>query len=182
MKSESTVMFQKSALLMLTFSLMLVVSCQKDSTHTVTSSEPDPVPVDSTILGFSIVTVDSTTLDMRSLAGKVVVINLWDTWCGPCTREIPHLDSLQTTYRDSGLVVVGIALAQNGRSEVAQYVTEHSMNYIVGYWVEEQMPRQIPRPSGIPTTYVMGRDCTVESTTVGYHDYAYWQGQIRPLL
>ena len=59
--------------------------------------------------------------------GKIIVLNLWATWCGPCREEIPIMVKLQQKYRDQGVVFVGLAMDQQG--PVEKYAKEMGINY-----------------------------------------------------
>ena len=67
------------------------------------------------------------TITLAALRGKVVVLNLWATWCAPCRREIPLLKSLSGEWRDRGVEVVGVAVDQPDK--VAAYAVDLKIPY-----------------------------------------------------
>ena len=82
------------------------------------SREEKPAPV------LKLKDLDGKDVSLSDLKGKVVFINFWATWCGPCQDEIPTLIDLQTQYASKGFTVVGIAMDEEGKSVVAPFVTK----------------------------------------------------------
>lgn len=74
-------------------------------------------------------------LTLESLKGKVVLIDFWGVWCGPCRRAIPHLKELYETHKDDGLVVIGVHTTRVSE-KMADYVTEEEIPYPVAADVE----------------------------------------------
>src|SRR6516162_2122882 len=68
--------------------------------------------------------LDGKQLSLSDLRGKVVFVNFWATWCGPCQDEIPSLIELQNKYASKGFTVVGIAMDEGGKSVVAPFVAK----------------------------------------------------------
>lgn len=81
-------------------------------------------------------TFDGKPFDIKDLKGKVVLIDFWATWCGPCRAEHPNIEKNYEKYHDKGFEVVGISLDQN-REALEEYLEEHKMPWIVLHEEEE---------------------------------------------
>lgn len=105
---------------------LLLMSCQggRDEGGGVAIGERAP--------GFSLKALDGSTVASRSLAGNVVVLNFWATWCGPCVKEIPDLRQVAAS---SGAKVVGIALDEDGAKSVKPFVERHGLHQTANYTV-----------------------------------------------
>ncbi len=99
---------------------LILTACGGDAGMPARLEIGDPLPE------FSLPALDGSEVESGSLAGKVVVLNFWATWCQPCLKEIPELKALAA---DDRLEVVGIALDQEGESAVRPFTEEHGMDY-----------------------------------------------------
>jgi thiol-disulfide isomerase/thioredoxin len=80
---------------------------------------------------------DGKALDLASLKGKVVVLDFWGTWCGPCRAAMPHLKELYAKHKEDGLVVIGVHTTNQG-DEMPDYVKEESLPWPVAVDVEKK--------------------------------------------
>jgi thiol-disulfide isomerase/thioredoxin len=103
--------------------------------------------------------------DQKTLAGKVVLVDFWATWCGPCVAEIPNVLEQYEKYHDAGFEVVGISLDQD-REALEKFVTEQKVPWPILFEEPEGDAWQHPMAtfygiSGIPTVVLIGRDGNV---------------------
>jgi len=104
---------------------------------------------------FTLTDLQGKEWTLKSLKGKVVLVNFWATWCPPCRKEIPDLDALYTRFQDSGFVILGISDEEDGK--VRPFATEQKITYPIlldpGRKVTESF-----RVGGIPKSFIYDRD------------------------
>ena len=114
-------------------------------------------------------------LKKKDFAGKVVIIDVWGTWCRPCQMEIPHFVRLQKKYRDKGLRVIGLTWERkNPNDGLRQNLKRFAENFEINYPCV--MPSgttidSIPGLDGFPTTFFIDRNGMVRDVAKGYHPY-----------
>ena len=116
---------------------------------------------------FALADLDENIVTLADFEDKVVIIDLWATWCPPCREEIPFLVDLYEEHRDAGLVVVGIGLDQGGATALRPFVEENSVSYPI--LVGDRAVSRAYGASSIPTTYIIGRDGRIVARHVGFH-------------
>jgi len=103
--------------------------------------------------------LDGGAFDQKSLAGKVVLVDFWATWCGPCVAEIPNVVAQYEKYHDKGFEVIGISLDEE-KDKVDAFVAEHNIPWPILYagkgW--QDPVAQFYGISGIPQMILIGRD------------------------
>jgi len=106
--------------------------------------------------------LDGTPFDQAKLAGKVVLVDFWATWCGPCVAEIPNMLAQYEKYHDKGFEVVGISLDED-REDVEKFVAENKIPWPILFagkgW--QDPVAQFYGISGIPQLVLIGRDGNV---------------------
>lgn len=118
-----------------------------------------------TITPFALKTLDGKTLASEDWKGKVVLVNFWATWCGPCRAEIPDLVDLQNKYRDQ-LVIVGISEDEGPVDGVRKFAEQYMVNYPIAMTTDEVNDR-FPGITALPTTYFLDRDGQIVQKHVG---------------
>lgn len=103
--------------------------------------------------------VDGKAFQLADYKGKVVVLDLWATWCGPCRIEIPHLNSIKNQYGAKGVEVIGLTNEDpdTDSQKVRDFAREMKINYKLG-WATPTLWVALGRAQSIPQTYVIGRD------------------------
>lgn len=115
-------------------------------------------------------TLDGKTQKLADYSGKVVIVDLWATWCGPCRQEIPHLVEMAKTYKSKGVEIIGLTNENPTTDEqkVKDFSREFKINYAVG-WADPQMQVGLMNGrNGIPQTIIIGRDGKVKKHFVGF--------------
>ena len=114
--------------------------------------------------------LDNKPFRLSDYAGKVVVVDLWATWCGPCRVEIPHLNDLSKEYKDRGVEVIGLTIEnpQTAAQAVRDFANEFQINYKIG-WAERNLALALMNGHDrIPQTFVITRDGRVLKHFVGF--------------
>jgi thiol-disulfide isomerase/thioredoxin len=115
-------------------------------------------------------------IDLAASKGKIVLIDFWATWCPPCRKDGPALETLYRKYRDRDLMIVGISVGEDRRS-VEKYLAAHPHSFPVALTTENDTPRPY-RPAVIPTYIVINRDGTVATAVEGDQGFS----ELRELL
>lgn len=102
--------------------------------------------------------------------GKILLLDFWATYCGPCIQGIPHLKELQAKYKDKGLVVVGLNVGgEEDRPQIPAFVEKLKIDYILGYPQDELVGLLFDGRTEIPQTFIVDRDGKVIRNFIGYN-------------
>src|SRR5581483_7058882 len=140
----------------------LVLSCSRttasNSAHTQESiqsaktlKDRKPAP------DFTLTDAGGQYVKLSDYRGKVVLLNFWATWCGPCTLEIPWFEQFEQQYKSKGFEVLGVSMDEDGWSAVKPYMTEHKLNYriLLG---DDSVSQLYGGLDALPTTFIIDRD------------------------
>jgi len=93
--------------------------------------------------------------------GRVILVNLWATWCGPCREEMPELVKMQEKYRDKKFEIVGLDVDPEPEAQVKKFVEKMGLNYKIG-WAERDLVAEFIRlgggKQGIPQSFLINRE------------------------
>lgn len=109
---------------------------------------------------FSLLDKEGNEISLSSLRGKVVFLNFWASWCGPCKMEMPHMQKVYEEYKDKDVVILAVnitASEKNGIEGVNNFLKENKYTFPVLYDKDGSVSEKY-RISAIPTTYIINRD------------------------
>ena len=124
-----------------------------------------PPPVGSRLSLPELTLLDGQTLRPADLAGQVVVLYWWASWCPFCAVQSPHVDQLARAHAARGLRVVGLSIDKTAQEAAAHLARK---GYVfASTWVSPALARVLPKPKGLPVTVVIGRDGRVVMSEAG---------------
>jgi thiol-disulfide isomerase/thioredoxin len=122
----------------------------------------------------SLESLDGGNFRLEDKKGKVVLINLWGIWCGPCIKEMPHLIELQDKYRDKGFEVLGLNvgdedLEKESAENIKVFAEKMKLNYELG-WAEDSFYKgllDVSKFPGVPQSFLLDREGKLDDIFVG---------------
>ena len=117
---------------------------------------------------------------LEDFKGKVVVINFWATWCAPCLREMPALESLYQKYKNDGVQVVGIVVVSN-KNDIAAKLKKTGITYPILLGSKKTIAAYGNFYS-IPQTFIIGRDGKILKQLAGSNTYSTLEKEIKAVL
>ncbi|MFM8224171.1 MAG: TlpA family protein disulfide reductase, partial [Planctomycetaceae bacterium] len=135
---------------------------------------------------FELDDIGGNKISKATYAGKVMIVDIWGTWCPPCRAEIPHFVELDKKYREKGLQIVGLNREQTEDADEAKaLITKFNESQGVTYpcaLITEEIMGQVPEFQGFPTTLFIDRKGTVRLKVVGARGPEFLEGVVEALL
>ena len=141
-------------------------------------SPPAVVSLPSDVREVKLQTLDGGSLKLSDYTDKVIVMNLWATWCGPCRQEMPELVKMSNEYKARGLVVLGIATTYNehdDQAHVKEFIKSQSIPYKI-IWddgtLATPLVQAVRGEAKIPQSFVISRDGRIVKHFTGFSPYS----------
>ena len=115
---------------------------------------------------FSFSSLEGKTVALKDLTNKVVVVDFWATWCGPCREEIPHLNKLYSELKGRGFEIVGISMDTDGTDGVKEFAKEFRIEYPIVMGSEKDA-ESFGGILGLPTTFIIDRKGNIVKKYIG---------------
>ena len=130
---------------------------------------------------FTLKDATGKSLRLSGYEGKVVLLNFWATWCGPCKAEIPWFIDFEKKYQARGFTVLGVSMDEDGWKAINPYVAAQKINYPI-VLANEEVNELYGGIDALPTTLVIGKDGKVRFLHAGLISRAEYEKEIAQLL
>ncbi|PYX50113.1 MAG: alkyl hydroperoxide reductase [Acidobacteria bacterium] len=142
-------------------------------TSRISKSSPAP--------DFTLESLEGKNLRLSDLRGKAVLLNFWATWCGPCKIETPWLVELQNKYGSQGLQVIGVAMDDSGKEDIAKFAKDMGVNYPV-LLGKEAVGDAYGGVPALPESFFIGRDGKIVDKIIGLKGKSEIEDSIKAAL
>jgi cytochrome c biogenesis protein CcmG/thiol:disulfide interchange protein DsbE len=160
---------------------LLIAGCASSPEGTAEAAPPKEDPSRKPAPGFSLKDADGRAVNLADYRGKVVLLNFWATWCGPCKIEIPWFMEFEQRYKDRGFAVLGVAMDDDGWEVVKPYVAKNKINYRI-LMGNDDVAAKYGGVDSLPTTYIIDQNGRIVSTHVGLVSKSEYEDDIAKLL
>jgi len=130
---------------------------------------------------FALKDADGKLVHLADYRGKVVLLDFWATWCGPCVIEIPWFQEFQRKYKDRGFEVLGVSMDDDGWKAITPFVQRRKINYRVVLG-DDKTGDQYGGLEALPTTFVIDRNGRIAAVHVGLASKKDFSDAIEKLL
>ena len=121
------------------------------------------------IIQADIADLEGSSFKLEGKKGKVVLVNLWATWCGPCRAEMPELVAMQEKYKDKDFEVIGLNADDEGVEEIKEFADKMKLNYQLGYANNRLRSEfiKVTQLAGIPQSILINREGQLRGVFTG---------------
>jgi thiol-disulfide isomerase/thioredoxin len=130
---------------------------------------------------FSLQALDGKTMRLSDFRGKAVLLNFWATWCGPCKIEMPWFVDLQKEYGSQGLQIVGVAMDDASKEDIAKFAKDMGVNYpiLIG---KEAVGDEYGGVPALPESFLIARDGRIVDRIIGLRGKAEIEDAVKKAL
>lgn len=136
------------------------------------SAPPVTVPLPASVMNTDLKALDGSAFKLADYKDKVLVVNLWATWCGPCRSEVPDLIKVSQDFKSRGVEIVGLTTEdpESDEVKVKDFVKEFGITYRIG-WAEQSFALALMQgqvKNNIPQSFIISRDGRVVKRFIGF--------------
>ncbi|HKN00514.1 MAG TPA: TlpA disulfide reductase family protein [Candidatus Binataceae bacterium] len=157
--------------------MLLVEGHLRETAHTGTQTtheeqEEPSVAAGNKAANFKLESLGGTTVSLDQLRGKVIFLNVWATWCGPCREEMPSMETLYDEFKaNRDFVMLAVSQDTKGRLVVAPYVEKNGYHFTILLDPENEVGESYD-VSGVPETFIIDRQGRIAAHHMGAFDWS----------
>jgi cytochrome c biogenesis protein CcmG, thiol:disulfide interchange protein DsbE len=182
MRVSNKLIYTVAAVIALVGIVLLIAGQMRDNRRTPNADreasshqeeqESPPVSAGDKAANFKLEALDGSTVSLEQLKGKVVFLNVWATWCGPCREEMPSMETLYDELRSNhDFVMLAVSQDTKGRLVVAPYVEKNGYHFKVLLDPENKVGEAYD-VSGVPETFIIDREGRIVAHHMGAFDWS----------
>lgn len=153
------------------------------SQSTEKPGEPGETKMKSTFIevsNFTLSSLDGVEMSLLDFKGRVIIMDFWATWCGPCEVEIPSFVELQEEYGEKGLQILGVSLDRGGKEDLINFCDNLNINYPI--LIGNNALANKFGVQAIPTTYIIDREGNLFKKYIGVRGKEVFKNDIEQLI
>jgi peroxiredoxin len=175
MDSRNKILYAVAAVVVIVGITLVAISGRRGSRSPLGNEQTEseaPVAAGSQAANFKLEALDGHTVSLESLRGKVIFLNVWATWCGPCREEMPSMETLYEDFKDrKDFVMLAVSQDTKGRAMVAPYVEKNGYHFTILLDPENQLSQSYEM-SGVPETFIIDRKGQIVAHHMGAFDWS----------
>jgi peroxiredoxin len=176
MESKNNLLYWVAAFVVLVGSVLVLMTQHHAGRTGSLSSEQsrseETVAAGSRAANFKLEALDGHTVSLDQLRGKVIFLNVWATWCGPCREEMPSMQTLYDDFKNNkDFVMLAVSQDTKGRSVVAPYVEKNGFHFTILLDPENKVSETYDM-SGVPETFIIDRKGQIVAHHMGAFDWS----------
>ena len=119
---------------------------------------------------FNLKDLDGRMVSLSDYKGKVILLNIWATWCPPCVAEAPSIDKLHKMFEDEDFVLLAVSIDEGGEKAVEDFMKRKNLSFPVLLDPEGRVAR-LYRTTGVPESFIIRKDGTIDNKIEGAIDW-----------
>jgi peroxiredoxin len=121
--------------------------------------------------GFSLPGIDRKLVNLEDYKGKVVLLNIWATWCPPCVEEMPSMEKLYQELKDEDFVILAVSIDVSGSNVVTLFMEKHKLSFPALTDTQGTL-KTLYQTTGVPESFIIGKDGIIAEKIIGPRDWA----------
>jgi peroxiredoxin len=120
---------------------------------------------------FTLPGLDGKMVSLTDHKGKVVLLNIWATWCLPCVEEMPSMEKLYQELKDEGFEILAVSIDESGAEAVLPFMKNHKLSFPALTDTEGAM-KNLYQTTGVPESFIIDKDGIIVEEVIGPRDWA----------